>query len=278
MTAAQDQSLAELNDCVRTMWKIRAEGTQQGLHMESIEELIESYLEALGCVAANPTSAGSRRKASEWRASGQLAIEIQEPPLIFRGGQSAVLPGVFRPTKRWDIVIRDGEFLVAAIEVKSQEAKEIGNNINNRIEESLGSAFDLKTALDDGLIPRRKKQRAAAGEGERWDPWIGYLFVLEDTGNDGEYDVHKPVALDSSLFPVGAAFTGNPSYADRYKLLCERLVKRKVYSETCFLMSSKEDGALVSQPCTSATFQGFVDSLTNHVKAYLADKQLPAAH
>jgi len=51
------------------------------------------------------------------------------------------LPGFFRPTKEWDlIVVKDGT-LIAAIEAKSQVGPSFGNNFNNRTEEALGSAW-----------------------------------------------------------------------------------------------------------------------------------------
>ena len=64
------------------------------------------------------------------------------------------LPGFFRPTKEWDLlVIRDGT-LIAAIEAKSQVGPSFGNNFNNRTEEAMGSALDLWTAFREGAFMR----------------------------------------------------------------------------------------------------------------------------
>ena len=53
------------------------------------------------------------------------------------------LPGFFRPTKEWDLlVVKDGH-LIAVIEAKSQVGPSLGNNFNNRTEEAMGSAIDL---------------------------------------------------------------------------------------------------------------------------------------
>ena len=53
------------------------------------------------------------------------------------------LPGFYRPTKKWDlVVVRDGR-LCAAIEMKSQVGPSFGNNFNNRTEEAVGSSVDL---------------------------------------------------------------------------------------------------------------------------------------
>ena len=45
------------------------------------------------------------------------------------------LPGFFRPTKEWDLVVVKEGTLVAAIEAKSQVGPSFGNNFNNRTEE-----------------------------------------------------------------------------------------------------------------------------------------------
>ena len=59
------------------------------------------------------------------------------------------LPGFFRPTKEWDLlVVRDGQ-LVVVLEAKSQVGPSFGNNFNNRTEEAMGSALDLWTAYRD---------------------------------------------------------------------------------------------------------------------------------
>ena len=52
------------------------------------------------------------------------------------------LPGFFRPTKEWDLlVVRDGQ-LVLALEAKSQVGPSLGSNFNNRREEAVGVAVD----------------------------------------------------------------------------------------------------------------------------------------
>lgn len=53
------------------------------------------------------------------------------------------LPGYFRPTKLWDMVIINDGRLVAALEFKSQVGPSFGNNFNNRTEEAIGTAADL---------------------------------------------------------------------------------------------------------------------------------------
>jgi len=77
------------------------------------------------------------------------------------------LPGFFRPTKEWDLVVVKSGHLVAAIEAKSQVGPSFGNNFNNRTEEAMGSALDLWTAFREG----------AFNSGVQ--PFLGYLRLRE---------------------------------------------------------------------------------------------------
>lgn len=57
------------------------------------------------------------------------------------------LPGFYRPTKQWDILVTAHGVLLAVLELKSQVGPSFGNNFNNRAEEAIGSAVDLWTAF-----------------------------------------------------------------------------------------------------------------------------------
>ena len=68
------------------------------------------------------------------RANGLSNADIHRQRAVL------TLPGYFRPTKLWDLlVIHKGE-LIAAIEMKSQVGPSFGNNFNNRTEEAIGTA------------------------------------------------------------------------------------------------------------------------------------------
>ena len=54
---------------------------------------------------------------------------------IHRKRAALTLPGYFRPTKLWDILVVNDGRLVAAIELKSQVGS-FGKNFNNRTEEA----------------------------------------------------------------------------------------------------------------------------------------------
>ncbi len=82
--------------------------------------------------------------------------------------RTTTLPGYFRPTKDWDLVVVVDGRLLASIEFKAQIGS-FGNNFNNRIEEALGNATDLLTAYREGKFKPSQK------------PWLGWLMLLEDS-------------------------------------------------------------------------------------------------
>ncbi len=166
--------------------------------------------------------------------------------------QSLELPGYFRPNKKWDFIVVVKGQLVAALEAKSQVGPSFGNNFNNRTEEAMGSALDLWTAF-------REKAFGSSGR-----PWIGYMFLLEDTAGST-----TPVTVKEPHFKVFPEFK-NSSYAKRYELFCRRLVLERHYDAASFMMSNAEKGAAgeYSEPAADLTIQMFANSLVGHVAAF----------
>lgn len=165
---------------------------------------------------------------------------------------SLELPGYFRPNKKWDFLVVVNRQLVAALEAKSQVGPSFGNNFNNRTEEAMGSALDLWTAFRENAF------------GSAVRPWIGYIFLLEETPRST-----TSVAVKEPHFKVFPEFRGS-SYARRYELFCRRLVLEKHYDSSAFLMSNAEKGlkGQYSEPATDLTFQRFANSLVAHVAAF----------
>lgn len=131
------------------------------------------------------------------------------------------LPGYFRPTKMWDILVLHKGKLIAAVELKSQVGPSFGNNFNNRTEEAIGTAHDLWTAY-------REK---AFGETSR--PFVGWLMLVEDAP-----DSRKPVRDSSRHFNVFPEFQG-ASYLKRYDILCQKLVLEQLYTTASLITSRR---------------------------------------
>jgi len=114
--------------------------------------------------------------------------------IFIKGNQ---LPGYFRPTKDWDmLIISPTKKLVAVIELKSQVGS-FGNNFNNRTEEALGSATDLWIAFREKAFPNQPA------------PWLGYLMVVEKSVKST-----SPVRISEPYYKVFDEFK-NTSYLER---------------------------------------------------------------
>jgi len=155
--------------------------------------------------------------------------------------QKTTLPGYYRPTKEWDLVVVHEGNLVAAIEFKSQVGPSFGNNFNNRVEEALGSSADLWTAYREGAFPINRR------------PWLGYFLLLE------KHDKSlSPVKLDEPHFEAFPEFAGT-SYKDRYRIFCEKLLRERMYDAACYLLSEEHMGVEFGQHEEPAESLGFIE-------------------
>ena len=84
-------------------------------------------------------------------------------------------------------------------------------------------------------------------------PWLGYVFLLEEAPGST-----KTVSLDPAVYPVDRIFTGT-SYKARYGILCDRLVKERLYDAAWFLTATK--GGEVDEPVPSLSFASFAAAI-----------------
>jgi hypothetical protein len=167
------------------------------------------------------------------------------------------LPGFFRPTKEWDMLVVHERTLLAAMEFKSQRGPSFGNNFNNRTEEAIGTGHDLATAYREGALgPKHPK------------PWVGWVMLLEDCEKS-----NTPVAVSEPHFRVFPEFRG-ASYTKRYELLLRKLVREKLYDGAAFLTATEAGGprGAFNEPAEDLTMQKFLAGLAGHVSAYVAIK------
>jgi hypothetical protein len=162
------------------------------------------------------------------------------------------LPCYFRPSKDWDLIVKAGNDLIAVVEVKAHVGS-FGNNFNNRVEEALGNATDFWSAYREATF--RPSAR----------PWLGYLMMLEDAPGSTRASGKR----DLPHFPMRNEFQGI-SYAQRYVIFCERLVRERLYDATCFLMSSAKGGikGKYSEPSDELSFRNFAASLAARAAAF----------
>jgi hypothetical protein len=152
-------------------------------------------------------------------------IKDSDLPLEFVYRKRAIeLPGFFRPTKEWDLIVVKKNNLIAAIEAKSQVGPSFGNNFNNRTEEVLGSSLDLWTAYREGAFLTSPQ------------PFLGFFFMLEDCPAS-----NRPVKVKEPHFKVFKEFI-DASYMKRYELFCHKLVLERHYTSAAFITSNRING------------------------------------
>ena len=177
------------------------------------------------------------------RANGLSHAEIYQTKAVL------TLPGYFRPTKLWDLlVIYKGE-LIVAVELKSHVGPSFGNNFNNRTEEAIGTAHDLWTAYREEAFGKQPR------------PFVGWLMMVEDAPKS-----RSPIRDKSPHFPIFPEFKG-ASYIERYDLLCQRLVKEQLYTRAAVITSMRNAAATgtYTEMSEMTGLLAFISGLAGHV-------------
>jgi hypothetical protein len=246
-----------LRDAIQSYWRGRAENLEKQKQSGRID-------------------AGTRGEVTGGTQMGALEVLIADvlceaglKELDVKTRTALELPGYFRSTKKWDLIVVSQGHLVMAMEFKSQAGKSIGNNVNNRAEEAVGSAKDIWTAFREGRF------------GSSPTPFLGYFFMLEDRAK-----VKTPVGNKEPYFSVDPVFRGElhrkgregemkysgVSYSKRYEILCRRLVLERLYTAACFILSTNATPTTITQPADDLTFQRYVGALRGHVVTFLESR------
>jgi hypothetical protein len=151
------------------------------------------------------------------------------------------------------LVINKGR-LVAALEFKSHVGPSFGNNFNNRAEEAIGTAHDLWTAYREGAF------------GENIRPFVGWMMMLEDSEGS-----RSPVRDTSPHFKLFPEFAG-ASYAERYNIMCRKLMQEQLYSTASVIVSPRTaSGTGAYEELSELTgLKTFVTTLAGHIAAEAA--------
>jgi len=175
-------------------------------------------------------------------------------------GQQA-LPGYFRPTKNWDVAVTWQNRLVMALEFKSHigsqtpdraSGEKHGKNYNNRTEEALGSASDLWTAYREGAF------------GLSPPPCLGYFMLCEEAPAST-----RPVRVQEPHFKVFEDFR-DASYARRYELLCQRMIRQRLYDAACLILSARTTGTrgAYREPLPELSYRAFIATLIGRATVF----------
>jgi hypothetical protein len=233
----------ELSEAVKHFWRVRSrQHRQQGS---------KSGVKDAGSRAA---VTGGKHADGFIKLIAAIVRDAGLPNASIRATEKTpkTLPGYFRPSKEWDLVVTSGKDLVAVVEVKSQVGS-FGNNFNNRVEEALGNATDFWTAYKKGVFDPSQR------------PWLGYLFMLEESPES--LRPKRRIAL--SPYAVDETFQ-EQSYAKTYEEVCRRLVRELLYDAACFFTSSSKGGqeGQFSQPSEELSIEKFAISLSARAGAF----------
>jgi hypothetical protein len=182
----------EVQLAVKRFWIARARGTQSDEHPKPFLDLIATDLRRRGW------------KDVRTKAEGKAGITVG---------------GWFRPAKEWDIVCwRDSKPSVA-VEMKTQVGS-YGNNENNRYEEALGNALDLRAKY-------------------RHEVHLGFVFIICD-----EVASRRP--MRPRVRDVDPVFLGS-SHVDRRLVFAKRIlsyqVKRRPLYDSAAVLMIRRDGS-----------------------------------
>jgi len=197
------------------------------------------------------------------------------PDAVIITGRKAQLPGFFRPTKSWDVVIMNNETLIAAIELKSI-ADSFGKNANNRNEEVLGSGIDIKEAFEENAFEGVTRL------------FTGYLIIVEDCP-----ETLSTVQIQMNNFRAMKEFMANPknrdetyvkdinglfpaidgvSYMDRFDILCRRLMQKNLYTAASVIKAPRSginDGEYFNVS-KDTSIKAFLAALASHAETISA--------
>ncbi|MBX3704600.1 MAG: restriction endonuclease [Steroidobacteraceae bacterium] len=224
----------------------------------AVKQAVAAYWKVRASQARRQTEAGTQDAGTRGEVTGGLHLDAFSDLLVkiivaagftaseIRLRAGVELPGFYRPTKKWDIVVVRGGRLCAAIEMKSQVGPSFGNNFNNRTEEAIGSSTDFWVAYREGALGTHQ-------------PWLGYFLLVEKAEKST-----APVRLPKAVFEPMPIFN-NTSYIDRYAILCRRLVLERNYTAAALLTSPKGTTGAFEQPSAELSFEHFALSLFGHL-------------
>ena len=147
------------------------------------------------------------------------------------------IPGFFRPTKEWDMLVVHEGRTIAAIEFTSQRVPPLASDINTRIEETIGIAEGMWTAF-----------RQEADGRSRPRPWLGWVMLFEDR---------------TELRSSGRC----------YEQILNKFTHERLFDAAAFLASPGKGGAqgALIEPAKDLSMKRLLASLAGYVGSYLAE-------
>jgi hypothetical protein len=150
------------------------------------------------------------------------------------------LPGFFRPTKEWDmLVVHDGR-TVAAIAFTLHRVPPLPSDTSTRIEETIGMAEGMWTAFRQGANGRSRPR-----------PWLGWVMLVEDS-------------------------TASCSHGRRHEQILRKFTHERLFDSAALLASPGRGGThgVLVEPIDDLSLKRLLISLSSRVASYLAEVKL----
>ncbi|MFC5531214.1 PaeR7I family type II restriction endonuclease [Cohnella yongneupensis] len=176
-------------------------------------------------------------------------------------GKKAKLPSFYRLSKDWDMIViqnrPDGSRrLLCVLEFKSMKGS-VGKNLNNRVEEAVGSSADLWKAYENDAFGVTR-------------PFLGYIYVMSE---DIELIIGN-TERKGLLFPPLEAFTkfertGRPAnYEERAELFMKHMAQEHLYDKCAFIIADPDIIGEYRQPNLDLTIELLIKTMVGHVQAH----------
>lgn len=175
-------------------------------------------------------------------------------------GRSAKLPGYFRMSKDWDMIVLkrypDGsKKLLAVIEFKSMHGS-VGNNLNNRTEEAVGSSYDLLKAFEHGAFGASR-------------PYLAYIYVMSDHPSNKKGQIRKEMLFEPIEEYMKFPRTNMPAnYEERAELFMVKMVQEQLYSNCALIVADMDIAGKYRTPNQDISIEILVRSLVGHIIAH----------
>lgn len=173
----------------------------------------------------------------EIHATGATGLHIHK-------NKGATLPGFYRATKSWDLVLVQDGVPVLAVEYKSMLGSE-GKNLNNRADEIFGVAEDTRQAELKGLLPAQMRR--------------AYIFVMADNP-----DTSRAVGVSHTLGAADPIFAG-ASYVRRMAIMLRRMRETGLFHMT-WAVAVREEPFSWSEPDPTVGWERFAADLHSAFK------------
>jgi hypothetical protein len=131
------------------------------------------------------------------------------------------LPGHFYPTQTWDLLVMNQGKLIAAIKFDFLLDASFINDADSGSKEVLGMAMELQATFRQGALGVHRKL------------FVGYLCLIEEA-----LVSRRPLKEASLIIPLLPEYR-YASYAERYNILCKKLMAERLYDAATIIVSSR---------------------------------------